>query len=235
MSEEWRTVIGYEGRYEVSNLGRVRSLWNPGGHGKSRRSVPKILTSSSGSSGYLIVSICGRTFCVHGLVAAAFLGPRNKGAQIRHLNGNKKDARAENLAYGTPKENSADKAIHGTIVSGERHHNARLSDERVGNLRTDWALGLSERDLSRKYGISPAGAYAIATGKARGDSVSGRVFTRGRFNNAKKLTESVVSKIIGSVRSGSSQASAAKAYGVHPSLVSCIMSGKVWAYVPKGE
>lgn len=68
--------------------------------------------------GYLTITIWEsgrpRTRYVHRLVAEAFIGPCPEGMQVRHLNGDHRDNRAENLCYGTPAENAADKVRHGT-------------------------------------------------------------------------------------------------------------------------
>lgn len=77
-----------------------------------------------GGRGYPIMRIKGeggrqRTVSVHALVAAAFLGARPEGLEVRHLNGNRLDSRRENLAYGTSSENHMDMVRHG------RHPNAR--------------------------------------------------------------------------------------------------------------
>ena len=106
--ERWLPVPGYEGRYDVSDLGRGRSWVSPG-----RRTQPRILKSSPTSAGYLAVSLTrgdGRktTRTIHSLVAAAFLGPRPAGQEVRHLDGNPLNNTLGNLAYGTRSENRQD-------------------------------------------------------------------------------------------------------------------------------
>lgn len=113
MSEEWRPVAQRPDRYEVSNLGRVRSVF------KSRE--PRILKPHLGGFGYhrYAFKIDGknRYFDVHRLVAAAFLGEPS-GPVVRHLDGNPDNNAAVNLAYGTIGDNNKDMVRHGT------HHNA---------------------------------------------------------------------------------------------------------------
>lgn len=132
--EEWRWVPGYEGRYEVSNCGRVRS-WVAKG-----LPHPYVLTAWSGQMGRLSthLSIGGRkrNRLVHQLVMEAFVGPCPPGMLVRHLNGHAYDNRLENLAYGTPLENAADAKRHGTVRSpiSERTHCKRgheLSGENI--------------------------------------------------------------------------------------------------------
>lgn len=110
--EEWRAVPGYEGLYEVSNEGRVRSM-------KRRGTSGKVLAHKRAQrGGYLTVSLlrhCEQTTRpVHSLVLEAFVGPRPAGAEIRHLDGDPTNARLGNLAYGTHSENARDKRAHGT-------------------------------------------------------------------------------------------------------------------------
>lgn len=110
--EQWRPVVGYEGLYEVSDLGRVRSLPRYGTIGK----LLKPGTAKRG--GYLYVNLCrdGRPLnrTIHVLVAEAFLGPRPEGFDVRHLDGNRLNCARANLAYGTRSENNLDAVRHGT-------------------------------------------------------------------------------------------------------------------------
>ncbi|MCA1806663.1 MAG: FAD-dependent thymidylate synthase, partial [Actinobacteria bacterium] len=117
-SEEWRSVPKFEGRYEVSSEGRVRSLINTR---NKVRPEPYLKVQSVANNGYPSVSLSGdqkstlRT--VHSLVAEAFIGPRGDGIQVRHLNGNPLDSRLSNLCYGTQKDNSEDAIEHGRLCA----------------------------------------------------------------------------------------------------------------------
>lgn len=101
MNEEWRDIKGYENVYQVSNLGKVRSLH----YGRTR-----ILAQSENIDGYLVVNLCinmnKRSFRVHRLVASAFIAnPQNK-PQVNHIDENKKNNQIKNLEWTTEKENS---------------------------------------------------------------------------------------------------------------------------------
>jgi hypothetical protein len=117
--EEWRIVPGHEQTYEVSSLGRIRSVPRP-------RTKGGLLKLKTGKRGYL--SVCfvtnGRqeTHEVHRVVAAAFLGQRPDGHEVRHLDGNRIDCRVANLAYGTRSENQRDKRLHGTDHNVAKTH-----------------------------------------------------------------------------------------------------------------
>lgn len=115
--EEWKQVEGYTGLYEVSNMGRVRSIphfrygrnWkNPGGYRYMTRE--RILKQKCSRNGYMQVGLTGtdhkrRYFLVHSLVASAFIGPRPTGFVINHKNEVKTDNRIVNLEYCTQQYN----------------------------------------------------------------------------------------------------------------------------------
>lgn len=120
--EVWRAVLGYEGYYEVSSLGNVRSIdrliRRSDGQlrrfrGRSRKAF-RHNSKIAYRSVVLSVSSRRKTWCVHALVCASFHGPRPSGMEVRHLNGNPEDNRAENLTWGTQEENELDKVRHGT-------------------------------------------------------------------------------------------------------------------------
>jgi hypothetical protein len=95
MSEEWRDIKGYEGLYQVSNLGRIKSL--PKYHKTKKRylSKEKILKQIHNDRGYLMVCLSKnwkkRKFFVHRLVAEAFLENPNNYTQINHIKEMEKD------------------------------------------------------------------------------------------------------------------------------------------------
>lgn len=121
--EIWRDVAGYEGIYQVSSQGRVRSL-DRVSCGRRLRGV--LMVGSSDHAGYRQVHLAkgGRgnsaTRKVHFLVCEAFHGPRPPGQVTRHLDGDKLNNRASNLAWGTPSENSLDSVRHGTHPQASR-------------------------------------------------------------------------------------------------------------------
>ncbi len=114
ISEVWRPVLGWEGLYEVSDLGRVRSLPRVRCTGKVLKAV-----LSPSKPDYRVVNLChdGRKKMrpVHQLVCEAFHGQRPAGAHARHLDGDSLNNLASNLAWGSPRDNVEDSIRHGTF------------------------------------------------------------------------------------------------------------------------
>lgn len=108
MKEIWKDIPNYEGFYQASNLGRIKSLEriNARGH----RLKEKILTPGINQYGYYQVELyknsIGKMYQVHRLVYEAFNGQIPEGLQVNHINEIKTDNRLENLNLMTPKENT---------------------------------------------------------------------------------------------------------------------------------
>lgn len=166
MTEEWRAVPGYEGCYEVSDHGRVRSLsrrflnsYNPP---RLHRIDGRVLTTNhrrggQGSAGYQSCTLSDaagkrRDWSVHALVLLAFVGPRPEGQWVRHLDGDEDNNHLSNLAYGTPSENEADKVAHGDTPFGTREPHAKLTDDAVREIRR-LAGTVSQRALAAQFGV----------------------------------------------------------------------------------
>jgi hypothetical protein len=128
MSNEWRGIPGYEGAYEVSDAGQIRTVERVAVRkngrsysvkAKSRKLVPN-------RYGYMSLRLCLNGVDapkeVHVLVALAFLGPRPEGADVRHLDGDKLNNSAKNLQYGSRSENISDAVVHGTHAMTRRTH-----------------------------------------------------------------------------------------------------------------
>lgn len=115
IEEIWRDIVGYEGLYQISNLGRVKSLARIVNHNKypSFSLKEKILCSWLTTNGYPQVKLYKRdgekiikkTYLVYRIVAIAFIpNPENK-PEVNHINGVTTDIRLENLEWSTHKEN----------------------------------------------------------------------------------------------------------------------------------
>jgi thymidylate synthase (FAD) len=133
-TEEWRPIWVNvpPSRYEVSNLGRVRSLRNTRG---ALRDQPKLKEPTPTATGYMAVSLSrdGKTevALVHTLVLTAFQGFRAP-AECRHLDGNGWNNRLANLAWGTSRENADDRVKHGSVPALQHRYQAITSVKFVG-------------------------------------------------------------------------------------------------------
>lgn len=108
----WKPAPGFEGWYEVSDTGLMRRV-----HPGTRTRVGRLLAQTPSSNGYVVARLfvegVGYTRAVHRLVAEAFCGrPTAESFLVRHLDGDPLNNRAENLRWGTPKENAADTKRH---------------------------------------------------------------------------------------------------------------------------
>lgn len=93
--EKWKSVVGFEGKYEVSEVGRMRSLIG---------AKPKIMGQTNGL-GYQMVSLNKRPTGVHRLVAQAFIPNLENKPFVNHINGDRRDNVVSNLEWVTPQEN----------------------------------------------------------------------------------------------------------------------------------
>lgn len=128
--EEWRAIAKYVGYYEISSLGRLRSLDRViphARHGTIRRRGKILAPSVKNKYGHLGTTLfCGNRgeqVWIHILVLETFVGPCPPKMECRHLNGEPDDNRLDNLAWGTRKQNAADR---------KRHGRAALHDETNG-------------------------------------------------------------------------------------------------------
>jgi hypothetical protein len=117
--EQWRAIPGFEGTYEVSDGGRVRSIDRVIVNTIGRRHALKgKILKPFNNRGWFTVGLYrpegARTLRVHQAVLMAFVGPRPDGYVTRHLDGDKSNNSLENLVWGTQLENINDRRVHGT-------------------------------------------------------------------------------------------------------------------------
>lgn len=167
MQEVWLPVVGLEGVYQVSDLGRVKSLTRTVDckDGRRRTFQGQILNPTKGTY-YLEVRLAGKNVTVHSLVAKAFLGPRPAGMVVRHGPGGQLDNRLCNLCYGTFAENQADRRRDGTSNRGERHGHAKLTEDKVLEARRLVAAGPRGTlfALARRWGVNRTALSAAVRG-----------------------------------------------------------------------
>lgn len=165
MSEIWQPVVGYEDRYEVSDIGRVRSLgmYVNGINGCRPFRKGRILRAARKNNGYLQVTLCAadgsqKSILVHQLVCEAF-HPRPPGAdQVRHYDeSDKTDNRAANLRWGDGVKNARDR---------ERQNEYRLTHEQVREVRALRGIEL-QRIIGQRFGICTSHVSHVQLGRTR--------------------------------------------------------------------
>ena len=149
--ERWLPVVGYEGWYEVSDLGRVR-----------RRGKSAALTPVSNGNGYFRVnlSVAGKSKLklIHRLVVEAFIGPVEYGYETNHISGVTTDNRLVNLEIVTRSENVKHAYRIGLASNqGENHPGSKLTDAMVREIRANCRTGIPngrQTEYARRFGVS---------------------------------------------------------------------------------
>lgn len=167
MTEIWKPVVGFEGSYEVSNHGRVRSIphyvngKNPYTHKPFKRLIKgKILNPTPNNSGHMTVVLKRGTPSrqVHRLVIEAFEGPCPKGLEVLHTDGNPQNNHLSNLRYGTRTENILDVFRIGKAWR-------KLTTEDVFQIRERLKAGATGAEIAHEFSISQSQVSNIRNGK----------------------------------------------------------------------
>ena len=172
MKEIWKDIKGYEGLYQISNLGRVKSLKY------IHTGREKILKPSVDKQGYLNICLCKngvkKWYLVHRLVYEAFVGDIPKGMQVNHINEIKTDNRLENLNLMTPKENTN----WGTAIQrrAEKRINGKCSkpvlqiDNNTNEIIAEYP---SLREVERQLGIIESNISKCCNNKSNHNTAGG--------------------------------------------------------------
>lgn len=171
MKEKWKSVSGYEGYYEVSNLGRLQSLdrmiVDKVGRKRSIGGKMLKLCLNSNDHYHATLSKGNRRVSkkIHQLVAEAFIGPRPIGCEVCHNNGQPLDNEVGNLRYDTSAGNQADRLKHGTSNRGEKNGRAKLNEGDVREIRLALCGGKTRALIAKKFGVSEVQISKINGGK----------------------------------------------------------------------
>lgn len=153
--ERWRAVVGYEGLYEVSNFGRIRSV-DRHSYRRDWRSqiIAQNLNTAGGRQGArMYVCLCKegimRKILVHRLVADAFIpNPDPKRlTDVCHTDHNPRNNRVENLKWMTHRDN-----IRTSVVAGRWRR--KVTDDQIKEIRRRADAGESQRSLAKEYGFA---------------------------------------------------------------------------------
>lgn len=170
MSEVWKPAAGFEGHYEVSNLGRCRSAKSTCG---TRIGLVLRPGLSRGYQRVVLVNLeIRKNIQVHRLIYESFVGPIPAGMQINHKNGQKADNRLENLEVVTPSENT----LHGFRSLGRKpvknpqpgaeNGRAKLTEAQLPEIFRLRELGWSQQRIADKLGIHQTNISRVLLGQS---------------------------------------------------------------------
>jgi hypothetical protein len=171
--ETWRPVPGYEGLYDVSDFGHLRSYLKPGRHLSKIAATPRLMRLHQGpytSAALTDRSGQSRTAKVHRLVLETFAGPQPDGCEAAHLNGDRSDNRLVNLRWCTHLENEAHKAAHGTRATGELNGASQLTGWQVAEIRFLEGKGVPQAKLRALFDVSAETISTIVAGETWPDA-----------------------------------------------------------------
>lgn len=162
--EVWAPIPCLDGKYEVSNIGRVRGLKYRWG----LRKQPKLIKSHKSRDGYHRVVLMkedgsNKMWSLHRLVLTAFLGKKPSNVDACHLDGDKSNNKLSNLCWGSRKENMSH------IPKSERKSRKglpkkRLEEDEVVDLMFMFSYGCNRHDIADRYGLAMTSLHEIARG-----------------------------------------------------------------------
>ena len=162
--EVWKPIPEYEGIYEVSNMGRVRSITRRifCNNGKSYIQNGQIIKPCLQTNGYLFVGLHNKgimkQYRIHRLVAEAFLTNSDNKLEVNHIDRNKTNNKSVNLEWVDHKENMAHGKSTTLHINKKIAWNKKLTIKEARKIRKEYLPNdrkYSTRALARKYGVSP--------------------------------------------------------------------------------
>jgi len=159
MKEIWKDIPGYEGLYQVNNLGRIKSLSRRLKAKPKRIIQERILKERIDRHGYIKVNIYKngkiKVIKIHQIVALLFLNNFDKKREINHKDGNKQNNRIENLEWCTHKENMQHASKNGLMSRGEKHFSVKLTKKDVIKIKKFCdKTNQSDLEIALKFNIS---------------------------------------------------------------------------------
>lgn len=171
---KWLPVVGYEGWYEVSDMGDIKRMKTPLGNVPFTSILRQTSLCPSKNPAYgsyrrisLSVSTIRKAHFVHRLVAEAFIGPCPAGQEVNHKNGIRDDNRPENLEYVSRSEN----LLHSFAnlkpdkLFGTRCRFAKLKAVDIPRIKLLRSWGLTYKDIAADFGVSLQAIHYICAGK----------------------------------------------------------------------
>lgn len=173
--EKWKQIQGYEGFYEISNFGNVRSIDRVTNNGK--RLKGKIIKPSKTTNGYLMTRLCrdGRAIAyqIHRLVAIHFVeNPYNKPI-VNHNDGDKTNNRYDNLTWSTSSENTLHAIATGLKNEEKRIENVKKAKTKISPEQKQWIKDnyiardkeFGAKAMAEKFDVTPVYISIIANSK----------------------------------------------------------------------
>ena len=149
--EIWKDAPGYEGVYQVSNLGRVKSMSRIRVNGRAKILTKDKILLSKTLNDYVKIGMTHKYVLAHRLIAKAFIpNPDNK-PQVNHINGIKHDNRVENLEWVTASENAIHSSKNKLSNTGEKHWKSKLTEKNIKEIRES---KLKQSELAKIYNIT---------------------------------------------------------------------------------
>lgn len=247
-NEIWKPIRNYESLYEISSLGRVRSLDRIISHVHPRKSSTilrrfkpgKILSASKLKTGYLFISLHNgtraKTCYIHRLVADAFVATIPEGFEVNHKDGNKENNTPDNLEIVTHHENM----IHANTAlkwqSGERNNQSVLTEDDVRTIRL---LAQSQRycEIAQRYNVDEQTIRdaVLATTWRHVDTdvyiAPEKQLQFGESHSNAKITENDVAEIRRLASINVLPKDIAPMYGITNSTATAIITGKTWRHL----
>jgi len=156
--EVWKDIEGYKGLYQVSDLGRVKSL---------KQEKDRILKPWKSTGGYLVVELNQKKVKIHRLVAITFLNKIFNKEYVNHINGISSDNRVQNLEWCTSSENRIHSFKIGTAkipkLKGEQSPNSKITEIEAKEIKYG-CIGMSQSTIAKKYNIKQSLVSRIKNG-----------------------------------------------------------------------
>ena len=250
-AERWLPIAGFEGLYEVSDFGRVRSLDrivesknHPSQQRRLLRGRLLCQTKNKPTGSCYVrkqVKLCKgsnmSTFNVARLVAQAFVSNPFNHPFVLHLDDDATNNMAANLEWGTHQENCSQAASRDRLKYGQEHWQSSLSDVDRGRAYEMLLRGERINDVAQKFRVSRQSISDLKRGNIKGYEKinSRRVGFRGAENKRSALTEQQAIEIKRKLRSGCKCINLAREYGVASSTISAIKRGVNWWWLELEE
>ncbi|EPX9362321.1 NUMOD4 domain-containing protein [Aeromonas veronii] len=172
--EEWLPLKGWDGIYEISSCGRVRSISRTVSNGRGTRFIKGIVRKPTWSAQrlgaeYLVVSVTAtgrkrQLVRIHRAVLESFVGLPLQGCDVaRHLNDDRSDNHLHNLAWGTHEDNMRDRDLNGGTCVGVKQKASKLTDDDARVIFNSDESGVL---LAARYGVSPSAISLVRKGKS---------------------------------------------------------------------